>query len=116
MVRGAADPMRDDAKRKSSLGYAIITQILPTVTYTTVSNDLGIGLITRDLVKRLSATNPLSEKTLIDHLDRSSRAWEACILASSKWPVLDQNYLVSTLDAFKKDLSVIASYSHRNCC
>ena len=67
------------------------------------------------LVKHLSETNPLSENALIDYLDESSRGWESCILASSRWSFEYQKDLVSMLETLKKYLSVIASCSHRNC-
>ena len=67
-----------------------------------------------NLAKHLSAANPLSEKDLIEYLDGSSRSWESCILASSKWFFQDQHYLVSMLDDLKKYLSVIVSHCHRD--
>ena len=74
-----------------------------------------MGLIIYNFLMRLLATNPLSEKALIEYLDESSCTWESCILASSKWILHDQRYLVSMLDDFKKYLKVIASHCHRNC-
>ena len=73
-------------------------------------------MILYHLANRLSATNPLSEKALIDYLDESSRAWESCILASSKRSIQDQCVVLSMLVGFKQYLSVIASYCHRNYC
>ena len=70
-----------------------------------------MGLIIYNLLDRLSATIPLSEKlekALID-----PRAWESCILASGKWSVQDQNDLVSMLDDFKKYLSVCSARENR---
>jgi len=76
---------------------------------TTLSSAAGMGLIIDHLANRLSATNPLSEKALIDYLDESSCAWEPCILASSKWSIPYQNYLVLMLHDFKRYLSVSVS-------
>ena len=74
-----------------------------------------MGLIIHNLLMRLSGINQLSEKAIIEYLDESSRTWESCILASSKWTLHDQRYLVAMLDDFKKYLSVISSRYHRNC-
>ena len=75
-----------------------------------------MGLIIYNLVERLLATNPLSQNVLIDYLDESSRAWEPGILASAKWSLDDQNWLLLMLHNFKNYLSVIAFYCHRNFC
>ena len=72
----------------------------------TLSSAAGVAPIIVHLVDYLKVTNPLSEKDLIDYLYESSCAWESCILASSKWPVQDQNYLVSMLGNFKRYLRV----------
>jgi len=99
IVQGTADLIRDCDKRTPSLSSAA-----------------RVGLVMYDLTNHLSSANPLREKALIDYLDESSRAWEPCILASSKWNVRDQHYLVGMLGDFKKYLRVISSYRHRNFC
>ena len=73
-----------------------------------------MGPIIRNLVDYLKVINPLSEKNLIDYLDESSRAWESCILASSKSSVHNQNSFGFMLYDFKEHLSVIASHRQRN--
>ena len=72
-----------------------------------VSSAAGVGWIIYHLDSHLSETNPPNENALIEYLDESSRTWEPCILASSKWSLQNQEYLVRMLNNFKTNLSVI---------
>ena len=87
----------------------------PTIASNTVYSAAEVGLMIYNLFWRVRLGTQLSQNTLIEYLDKSSLGWESCILASSKWSIEDQNYLVSVLEHFKIHLSVCASYSHHSC-
>jgi len=82
---------------------------------TILSSAAKVGRIIDGLVDSLKATNPLSEKDLIDYLDESSHACESYILASSGWSEQDRNFSVSMLNDLKICLQVITAYYHCIC-